>query len=369
MRRRRLLGLLLTLALLLVGGGAFADPPDVVPADVPDAAPPPSARARGLAWLAAHQNEDGSWGRIHVTATTALGCLAYLSAARDPFAGPGAAPLVKALTFLVGHHRVGAFPKDGHTWIHGQGFATLALAEAWGRTLLGATKPDLDLERLRKSVPLAVRKIQQAQSHSGGWWYDRSNPHDHEGSTTVCAVQALVSASNFGVEIDQQVLAKGFEYLKRCQNPDGGFDYKEGPGTTSMKEGTAGDVATLALMRRFDYMVMTKGVDFLEAVGPAAISAERFPYYGHFYASMGLLLFGEEMGAEQRAATWVEAAVKDVRSWQVADGSWPLKGWMTGSGAAGDDPYATAFAVLLLGVPDKHLSIFHRRPPAPPVVD
>ena len=60
---------------------------------------------------------------------------------------------------------------------------------------------------------------------------------NHEGSTTVCAVQALVSADNFGIEIDKAVLALGFEYLKKCQNPDGGFDYQLGPGTVSMKEG------------------------------------------------------------------------------------------------------------------------------------
>ena len=75
--------------------------------------------------------------------------------------------------------------------------------------------------------------------------------------------KALVSAANFGIEIDEAVLRKGFDYLKRCQNPDGGFDYKLGPGTVSMKEGTTGDVATLALMRMFDYEVMTKGVEFL----------------------------------------------------------------------------------------------------------
>ena len=210
----------------------------------------------------------------------------------------------------------------------------------------------------------AVATIAKHQSASGGWWYVQGSPQDHEGSTTVCAVQALVSAANFGIPIDEAVLAKGFEYLRRCQNPDGGFDYKEGPGTVSMKEGTAGDVATLALMRKFDYQVMTRGVDFLKAVGPAGISAERFPYYGHFYASMGLVLFGEEMGAERVAAAYFEAARRDVLAWQAEDGSWPLKGWM--QGRSQDTAYGTAFAALFLAVPEKRLSIFHRRPPVLP---
>lgn len=360
----RLLGTSLGLLALLLSGVASAEP-------APSPQPPPSGdklvvppRERALTWLRTHAHPDGSWGKTYTVAVTGLGCLAYLATAKDPFQGANAKPLTDGLLFLLKQQKDGVFPKQGHTWIHGQGFATLALSEAYGRTLFGSTKPDLDLKELRKAVERAVATIAAHQSVSGGWWYVQNDPRNHEGSTTVCAVQALVSARNFGIPIDEKVLTKGFEYLKRCQNPDGGFDYKEGPGTNSMKEGTAGDVSTLALMRRFDYEVMTKGVDFLKTLGPAAISKERFPYYGHFYACMGLTLFGEEMGAEKDAAAYVKAAHEDVLSWQGRDGEWPLKGWLTGH--TNDPAYGTAFSVLLLSVPDKHLSIFNRRPPKPP---
>ena len=357
MRNRLLLPAVGLLALLL-GGRAGADP-------APSVEYPRTPRTKALAWLAANQHPDGSWGGTYTVATTGLGCLAYLAAEKEPFTGDAAAPLTKGLAFLLAQQQDGVFPKQGHTWIHGQGFATLALSEAYGRTLFGGAKPDLDLDVLKAAVTKAVATIAASQSASGGWWYVQGSPHDHEGSTTVCAVQALVSAKNFALPIDEPVLEKGFEYLKRCQNPDGGFDYKEGPGTTSMKEGTAAGVSTLALMQKFDYGVMTQGVDFLERIGPAAISAERFPYYGHFYACMGLVLFGEEMGAEAKAAAYVEKAHADVIAWQQEDGSLPLKGWMVSNtqGAA----YGTAFAALLLSVPDKHLSLFHRRPPKPPL--
>lgn len=347
---------------LLVGSVARGEPPAPEAASPPA---PPAPHARALGWLAAHQNADGSWGRTYTTAVTGLSCLAFLAHDDEPFLGERAQPLLRGITFLLGQSKEGVFPKQGHTWIHGQGFATLALAETWGRSLLGEHAPDLDVAKLREVLVKAVAAIQQNQSASGGWWYVQGSPSDHEGSTTVCAVQALVSAANFGIPIDKKVLAQGFEYLKRCQNPDGGFDYKLGPGTVSMKEGTAGGVATLALMRRFDYAVMTKGVDFLKTIGPSAISKERFPYYGHFYACMGLLLFGEEMGAQALAGEYVDAASKDVLGWQAEDGSWPLKGWMAGNKQ--DGAYGTAFAALVLGVPEKRLSIFHRRPPKLPV--
>ena len=347
------------LSALLVGGIARAEPPAAAPAPAP-APEPPSPRVRALTWLRAHQNEDGSWGRAYSTAVTGLACLAFLASEDKPFDGERGHALTKGIGFLLRQPSDGVFPKQGHTWIHGQGFATLALSEAYGRQVRDGAKPDLDAGKLREVITKAVDAISRHQSVSGGWWYVPDSPHHHEGSTTVCAVQALVSAANHGFPIDESVLAKGFEYLKQCQNPDGGFDYKLGPGTVSMKEGTAGDVATLALMRRFDYTVMTNGVEFLKRTTPQAISAERFPYYGHFYACMGLTLFGEEMAAERDAKAYVAVAWEDVVSWQQEDGHFPLKGWM--GGKTGDEAYGTAFAVLILGVPQKRLSVFHRRP-------
>src|SRR5262249_21617661 len=149
--------------------------------------------------------------------------------------------LTRGLGFLMANQKDGVFPPQGHSWIHGQGFATLALAEAYGRSLFCKTKPDFDMKKVREAVVKSVIVIAKNQSDSGGWWYTPGNKADHEGSTTVCAVQALVSASNFGIPIDETVLDKGFTYLKKCQTKEGGFNYKLGDGT-NMKEGTASDV-------------------------------------------------------------------------------------------------------------------------------
>jgi uncharacterized protein YfaS (alpha-2-macroglobulin family) len=100
---------------------------------------------------------------------------------------------------------------------------------------------------VRAVVAQAVQSIAKNQSTSGGWWYTPGSLQEHEGSTTVCAVQALVSAQNYGIAIDEKVLDHGFEYLKKCQSEDGGFNYKLGDGS-SMKEGTAADVATLGAL-------------------------------------------------------------------------------------------------------------------------
>jgi len=321
---------------------------------------------KGLAWLVAHQAEDGSWGKTYTVAVTSYGCLALLAAQDEPFEGDRAAALERGLAFLLASQTDGVFVHQGHTWIHGQGFATLALAEAYGRSLTAKAGSKLGREKLRTVVEQAVAAIQKNQSTSGGWWYTPGSPGNHEGSTTCCAVQALVSADNFGIAIDAEVLRKGFDYLKQCQNPDGGFDYSLGPTTNSMLEGTAGGVATLGLMRKFDYAVMMNGQEFLLKTTPQAISQQRFPYYGHFYGVMGMQLLGQEMDyLIEKTDGYVDGALADLRGWQREDGSWPVKSWVRDHGKE-DDAYGTSFAALTLAIRDRRLSIFDRDRPELP---
>jgi len=361
------------LAVLLVGlvlaGGAVAR----------DKAPPApktdkaivATRDRGLDWLTKNQARDGSWGKQYTIAVTSFACLSYLAAADEPFTGERGKALIKGLEFLLASQKDGIFKPQGHSWIHGQGFATLALSEAYGRSLFCKTKPDIGTKKIREVVTKAAEVIAKNQSDSGGWWYTPGSRGQHEGSTTVCAVQALVSASNFGIKTDEKVLDKGFEYLKKCQTKDGGFNYQLGD-NTNMKEGTAAGVATLGLMKQFDTTVMLNGYKFLLKLTPAVISNERFPYYGHFYGCMGMQLLGQEFrGAkeyDEKTQGYIAAAHKDVASWQQKDGSFPVKGWMR-EGNGENEGYATAFAALVLGVPEARLSIYNRTPPRLPKVE
>lgn len=327
-----------------------------------------AAREKGLDYLTKHQAANGSWGRTHTIAVTSFACLAYLSASDEPYTDDRGKALLKGLNYLLTQQKDGVFVQQGHTWIHGQGFGTLALSEAYGRSLLCKTKPDIDVKKLRTAVAAAVKTIAKNQSTSGGWWYTPGAPALHEGSTTVCAVQALASAQNFKIEIDEKVLDRGFEYLKKCQNEDGGFDYKLGD-EVSMKEGTAGDVSTLGLMQKFDFPVMIKGYKFLVKLTPAGISSGNFPYYGHFYGTMAMQLLHQEYGEDkefrENTRAYVAGVQKDLVAWQTKDGTWPTKGWVASSNTE-DSTYSTAFASLALFVPEARLSVYNRTPPKLP---
>ena len=335
-----------------------------------------AAREKGLDWLTKNQAADGSWGKSYTIGVTSLGCLAYLSATDEPFDGDRGKALVKALQFLLANQKDAMFPTQGtsvKTWIHGQGFATLALAEAYGRSLFCKVKPDIDLKKIRAVVAQSVKEIAKNQSTSGGWWYTPGNPKRDEGATTVCAVQALVSAENFGIEIDPKVLDKGFDYLKKSQNKDGSFNYILGDGS-SMKGGTAAGVATLALMKKFDFSVMVNSYKYLIKFTPAGMSAEHlpyyFPYYGHFYGCMGMYLLGQEYKEDKEfrtdTARYIAETQRDLVSWQQKDGEWENKGWIQKMEKAENNGYATAFATLTLFVPEGRLSIYNRTPPKLP---
>ncbi|HTU22848.1 MAG TPA: prenyltransferase/squalene oxidase repeat-containing protein [Gemmataceae bacterium] len=344
------------------------------------AAPPPNdkpkpaskgvrdARQKGLDWLTKNQAADGSWSKGYTLAVSSFACLAYLADSDEPFRGERGKTLLKGLQFLLRQQKDGVFVQQGHTWIHGQGFATLALSEAYGRSLLCQTKPDLDSKTIRAVVVKAVQAIAKNQSESGGWWYTPNSPQLHEGSTTVCAVQALVSARNYRIAGDEKTLDRGFEYLKKCQIADGGFVYKIGD-AVSMKEGTAGGVATLGLMQKFDFPVMIKGYKFLLKLTPHGISTERFPYYGHFYGCMSMRLLGQEYKDDkdfrEKTAGYIAGVHKELLSWQQRDGAWPLKGWFA-SGSQETVAYSTAFAALTLSVPEGRLSVSNRTPPKLP---
>jgi prenyltransferase beta subunit len=321
---------------------------------------------KALNRLVETQSKQGSWGTQYTVAVTSIAGLAFLAHDESPFETEYTDTLMSAYKYLLKTQQDGSFPNQGHTWIHGQGFGTLFLAEFYGAALLSGNKPEVDLAELKLVVQKAVRHIENAQSSSGGWWYtpDQAGTESHEGSTTVCAVQALRAAANYGVEVDKNVLAKGFKYLEKSQNPDGGFRYKLSPGA-SMRPGSAAALSTLVLMQKLDCQVLMKAIKYMKSIKQEGISTSRFPYYGHFYGVLAMKIISEEYGEYMpEAGKWHIDVQEELLKEQQSSGEWKLKSWMANAEKSND--YATGFGALILSVPGGNLSIFHRDPPELP---
>ena len=167
-----------------------------------------AAVERGLAWLALHQANDGSWrfdldgcrcegacrdpGTLSsTTASTAIALLPFLGAGSTHLEGRYQETVSRGLYYLLS--RMQSTPRGGDLCegtMYGHGIATLVLAEA-----LGMTGDDL----LRKPCRDAVRFIETSQDlHGGGWRYLPGQAGDI--TVTTWQVAALRSAGLAGVE-------------------------------------------------------------------------------------------------------------------------------------------------------------------------
>src|SRR5690606_20489007 len=113
--------------------------------------------------------------------------------------------------------------ETSHGPMYGHGFATLFLGEIYGMT--GGGQDTAQAARLHETLVKAVRLIIQSQNPEGGWRYNPV-PYDADISVTICEIMALRAARNAGIEVPKSTIDDAVEYVRRCQNADGGFKYQ-----------------------------------------------------------------------------------------------------------------------------------------------
>jgi len=302
---------------------------------------------QGLAYLASQQNEDGSFGQHSRygknVGITSLCALAFMSDGNLPGRGKYAHEVEKALRFVLSHAtETGLIAADtSHGPMYGHGFATLFLGEIYGMS------SQQDDTKLREALVKAVRLIVKSQNDEGGWRYNPV-PDDADVSVTICQVMALRSARNVGIKVPKDTIDKAVEYVKQCQNPDGGFRYRTVPGASAWPRSAAG-VATLYYAGIYEGNAVSTGLDYLKNNAfPNPHRRQVHYYYGNYYTTQAMYLAGGEYWD-----TWWKTCVDDILSHQDrASGGW------LDHHAGG--PYATAMAMIVLQMPKRYLPIFQR---------
>ena len=182
---------------------------------------------KGLEWLAKSIRDKGSLssgmgGYSNNAGITALAGLALMQAGNLPGRGKYGKEVQTCLDFVLAScRRDGLIASDASQGpMYGHGFATLFLGEVYGMTGNEEVK-----EKLQKAVTL----IQKTQNSEGGWRYQPA-PYDADISVTICEVMALRAARDAGIKVEKDVIDKAVAYVRRCQNPDGGFNYMAGQG-------------------------------------------------------------------------------------------------------------------------------------------
>lgn len=333
------------------------------------------ALERGLAFLATQQDlePDGSFpaGRKETYAPvgiTALAALAFMAGGSTPRRGPYREEVRQAVEYLLSRSSDDLAPgyirdeADGHSRMHGHGLATLALAQAYD------SSPSSGLgQRIAKTLEAAVRCIEGSQSLEGGWYYYPDNKTDHEGSITVCVVQALRAARNAGILVDKGVIDRAIDYVQRLQQEDGGFAYSLHQTEQVSIALTAACLSTLHATGIYDGAVVDRGYDWLwrelaardEARRLGSVTLEaRFPFYERFYLMQTLWQHRDPKVFERWFA---EEVVRVVRE-QKENGSWVDRRHERGLPQEGmyGSSYSTAMNCLFLALPDGLLPIFQR---------
>jgi hypothetical protein len=229
---------------------------------------------RGLDWLAAHQNDNGSWsldrfqlnckhprcsgaGTVNSDpAGTGLVLLPFLGAGHTHQAGTRKQVVARALQWLVDHQQAdGTWPAPADNRpMYGHGMASIALCEAYGMT----RDP-----KLREPAQRAIDYIVKAQNPtSGGWRYTPRQSSDT--SVLGWQVMALKSGEMAGLSVPPKV----FEGVKRwlasveANRPVGGlFGYQTPNPTPAMT--AQGLLCLQYLGTRRDDPRMRAGTDYL----------------------------------------------------------------------------------------------------------
>lgn len=341
----------------VAGGPAEADHPAGL-ADRPntvrgDEITPEQQRSveKGLAWLARRQAENGSFnaglgGYSNHAGITALAGLAFMEAGNLPGRGRYGKEVQHCLDFVLNScQESGLIASDASQGpMYGHGFATLFLGEVYGMT---------GDENVKEKLQKAVRLIEKTQNPEGGWRYQPA-PLDADISVTICQVMALRAARDAGIKVEKEVIDKSIKYVRRCQNPDGGFSYmaSQGGGGGSAYPRSAAGVAALYYAGVFEGDDIERGLRYLKQFTPSKGGPQPNQghyFYGYYYGTQAMFLAGGDYWAE------FYPAIRDqlIKS-QLSDGQW--------NGDFSED-YATAMALIILQMPNRYLPVFAGKGP------
>ncbi len=299
----------------------------------------------GLDFLKSQQNGDGSLGTggySRNVAVCSLVGMAFMANGSTPGRGPYGAEVDRCLTFVLSNARADGFivaPEAvSHGPMYGHGFATLFLAEAYGMSRDGALR-----ERLSRAVQLIV----STQNDEGGWRYEPKRL-DADISVTICQVMALRAARNAGIFVPNKTIDACTDYVRRSQNPDGGFAYQLTESSESAFARSAAGIVALYNAGIYEGDEIEKGLKYLSKHVPRSTvrSLENHYFYGHYYAVQAMWQAGGDYWRQ-----WYPAIHDVLLAKQRGDGAW----FDTIS-----PEYGTAMACIILQMPNNYLPIFQR---------
>jgi hypothetical protein len=299
----------------------------------------------GLAWLAANQAPNGSWtGPNQGPAVTGICLMAFLAKGEDPNFGHYAPTIRRAICFIIQQQdeKTGYLPNS----MYNHGFGMLALSEAYGNVdeslLWEGQKP---VRSIAKTLELAIQCTAEAQKKNkwGGWRYS-PDATDADTSVSGAVLMGLLAARNAGMDVPDEVINSGMDYMRRSTGTDGSVAYSGGfggMGGSMNLTAVASLVGAISKSKDTDQYkaALKRLVDNLDTPQPGGSYAEYLRYY------TAQSLFQGDYAAWQK---WNAGTIRELHQTQGTDGSF--------SGGA----YETGMSLLALGLNYRLLPIYER---------
>jgi hypothetical protein len=306
---------------------------------------------RGLKFLSRNQGNDGSWRNAggygsYPAAMTGLAGMALIASGSSPTRGPHWREVRQSVDFLMknsdGQTGVISVPQEEGRSMYGHGFGLLYLASVYGME-----EDEKRQEKLQRILSKAAKLIENSQSGAGGWLYTPDSGGD-EGSVTVTQIQALRACRMAGIVVSSKTIDRAINYIKKCQNADGGICYSAGSRGESRPAISAAGVAVLYNAGVYDDQpFVDKAMKYVMKHVHVSNDSTGHHYYTHLYFSQSLYQRGGKDWDDyyQKMSAWL------LRQ-QKKDGSWDGDG----VGAV----YGTAIALIILQLPYALAPIFQR---------
>ncbi|MHC4609360.1 MAG: prenyltransferase/squalene oxidase repeat-containing protein, partial [Planctomycetota bacterium] len=349
-----------------------------------------SAVAAGLAWLAAHQESDGSWDRLNFNrhcpsddrcggvavrwteldadpAVTALAALAFLGAGSSHRDGEHRYVVHAALAYLLDRQRAnGSFSQPDRMEMYNDAIAVLMFAECYAMT-----GDDALLVPLQRGVDHLVR----AQQPGGGWDY-RSDLTTGRNDTSVTGwvTMALKASASASIGIPDHTVLGVVDHFLAATDAAGRVYYAD-RGT-----GTKSDPASGQITRRYGPAMSAVGMLSRQLLGwrpesqaladQAGLLLSELPevkllqggdptglhsYYYWYHATLALFLRGGDdwqswnPALREAVLALQDRSVSGAGQPRHVHGSWPALGPGWGKwGRTGSRVYSTALNVLTL---------------------
>ena len=249
---------------------------------------------RGLQYLARTQSEDGDWrgggGEIG-PGTTGMGLMVFLACGEDSNFGPYSNHIRKAVRSIIN-------AQDSATGIMGpsmyhHGFATLALAEAYGMVDERTLWPEGKATRtIGQALELAVRGAVTSQKKNplGAWRYSPDS-RDADTSVSGAVFVGLLAARNAGIEVPDESIDKAISFYAQMTSSSGEVGYTGGMGGFGESLART-SIATLvfSVARRKDLKQFKATIEYLrQRADQAGAGQMGWTEYARYYEAPGPL--------------------------------------------------------------------------------